>query len=402
MFPITVYHGSDTEIPSPDERPLYVTPDPAYGYIQKSKLVYEAIFYPKQPYWTDNQNMIESLRHRPDDIQMLKDMGYDAVVYAKPGEPTVGGSGWGSDRAQYLCLSPAVLSNWKPIAIAPSQLELPSRTYIDVVGPLYHGTDAVFHRYESFDDIGIHFGTLRAAADRLKKTGREQHVTISLITPSPTDLMRATHAQKKYSASFLDLTMDLLLRKIKHPKTDLYDTLSLLPEHELLDVAQEYKKKPDIPDYEASVKRGQNPPFYKVECAGKTLLETTSAEYAVRFSEFAQAHLTKKSFLLISNPVTLPDLGTWSLEDVLRHVGGTPEHLKKISEAVSVEEKRAVVHDAMKSAGFDGIKYLNAVEDAGHYSYIALSPAQVVTLSPPLPRMQDTPGIMQQLRRRMG
>lgn len=401
MFPITVYHGSDVEVPSLDRRTLYVTPDPTYSYIQRSKHIYQATFQPTQPYWTDNQNMIESLRSRPDDIQMLKDMGYDAVVYAKPGEPARGASGWGNDSAQYMCLSPSVLSNWAPVHITPKQLDLPPRTYRDVVGPLYHGTDSVFHHYDTFEDIGIHFGTLKAATDRLKKTGRDQAVTIELITPNQIDVLRAQYAGKAPSSTFLDLTMGLLLRKLQHPKTDLYKTLSALPEHELLDIAQEYKQKKDIPDYDESVKRGQQEPFYRVLCAGKTLLDTPVAEYAARFSAFAQAHLIKKSFVLLSNPVTLPDLGTWPLEDILKNLSGSPEVLAKMRDASTASEKRSIVCEAIKNAGFDGIKYTNVVEDPGSYSYIALSQAQVVTLSPPLPRTPDAPEVAQQLRRRM-
>ena len=91
MRSITVYHGSSRPDVVPNhEKILYVTPDTRYNYIQHSEYTYRASFKSQTPYLTDNQSFVEALRSNPERIQVLRDMGYDAVLYSSPNDLSSG------------------------------------------------------------------------------------------------------------------------------------------------------------------------------------------------------------------------------------------------------------------------------------------------------------------------
>lgn len=100
----TVYlHGSHTGAIdgfNPGNIVHYFTPNPDYGYIQKSTSVYPVYLKMKAPYYADSVSEVEQARNNPERVQELKEQGFDAIVWQHPNNPMRGATGWGDDRAQ--------------------------------------------------------------------------------------------------------------------------------------------------------------------------------------------------------------------------------------------------------------------------------------------------------------
>jgi len=99
-------------------------------------------------------------------------------------------------------------------------------------------------------------------------------------------------------------------------------------------------------------------------------------------------------YLSITNPIRLPDLGTWNYQSVMRELR---KRGVKISEAeydavFNARDNNAALRDLMLSKGIDGVVYENEAEGSGD-SYIALKREQIKstnnsgTFSPTDPRI---------------
>ena len=178
---IPLYHGTDNVISSmesanksvPDY--LYVTPNPQYRYIQSSTHAYQASVAIESPYFTDNLSLIESLRSNPERRELLRQLGYDSMVYNDRRNPLKGASGWGDDAAQIVLLNPSKsVLTWSDVSEQRNELKVPSiepTPRSAIIGPVFHATTSHFAQFahEASTDIGFHFGSRKAANQRLEK-----------------------------------------------------------------------------------------------------------------------------------------------------------------------------------------------------------------------------------------
>lgn len=389
MRSITVYHGSSQPDVVPNhEKILYVTPDTRYNYIQHSEYTYRASFKSQTPYLTDNQSFVEALRSNPERIQVLRDMGYDAVLYSSPNDLSSGASGWGNDMAQYVVLNPDILSDWtlseKPLP------DKPGKTASFCVGPVFHATTNHFVSFDDTDEIGHHFGSLRAARDRISQTKRVANIRAETISPGQLDNDRLMYEEGKGKDGPAGYVMGILLKKLSNPKPGIYSELLKLPESELQEIAIEYSAKDDVPDYQASLKRARKGEYIAVYSDNDLIAEVPSMRYASALKQNLLSAMTKESYLAIENPLHLPDLGVWSPAMIMRQVPGGNAHMERMYGADSEAGMFEVVRDAIEQAGFDGISYTNEVEDKGSLSYIPLRKEQIITIGPKL-SLPDAP-----------
>lgn len=92
-------------------------------------------------------------------------------------------------------------------------------------------------------------------------------------------------------------------------------------------------------------------------------------------------------YIRLENPVRMPDLGTWGVEEILRHLPdgiATDADQERIMAAEGWDKPREIgesrydlLREHLLSKGIDGIVYQNEVEDPGSESYIAFSPTQI-------------------------
>jgi hypothetical protein len=392
MKPIIVYHGSDQSDIIPDGRPLYATPDPRYRYTQARAHVYQAKLSPKSPYITDKVSFVESLRSDPERIRQLKLLGYDTVVYASPKNPTKGASGLGDDSAQYVILSPSVLTQWQ--AVNKRELSAPTEEAIAsdaLKGPVYHSTTSFFHGFDFNNEIGAHFGSRRAASERLSTTHQSPDVEVQELSPSPLDNLRARYASGGGEKSPAGMVYGELLKRLRHLKPGVLAKLKSMNEDELLSVMDDYRSKPVLDDHHASLARVKQGVHYNVCCEGEVLFESPSKQDAQWFKEAVQAHFTKKAYIVMENPLHLDDLGSWTPHDILNSLGEQADCWPLLAKASTNAEKFNIVRQAVVEAGYDGISYTNEVEDKGSLSYLAISNDQIIPISPQLPRMKSAP-----------
>jgi len=83
----------------------------------------------------------------------------------------------------------------------------------------------------------------------------------------------------------------------------------------------------------------------------------------------------------ISNPLPLPDLGTWDYQSVIREArkAGVDITEGEYDQVFNHTDETKATRRLLEAKGFDGIVYYNAVEGGG-YSYIAFRPDQLTIL----------------------
>lgn len=383
-----MYHGSDETTVVPSERPLYVTPSADYGYIQKKPHVYRALFQPKAPYWIDNQNTIESMRQRPEVLVGLKQLGYDSVIYASPKNIYKGASGWGSDVAQYIVLDPNSVHAWELMQQKPRATEIPNDVYPDHLhGPVYHSSQLFFVNYDVLPgNEGIHFGSRIAAEDRQKALGLPL-VEIKNVEPSVIDRLRYQYKDvsienDKRTSTLVDNVIHVLLRKLENPKSNIPGTVQEMSSDEQIKILSEYTQKPDASTYQQSLMRAEAGVHYEVTVSGHTLWRGCEIDVAHWMKKSIEAHQLKSAYLVMKNPVELPDLGLWSARDIAHHLNLTDNEKEQFSQS---EQPYTWLSEFFHKNGIDGIRYRNKVEGTERkWSYIATQDTQIIPIGPKL------------------
>lgn len=194
---------------------------------------------------------------------------------------------------------------------------------------VYHGTDSCFTRFNTENCLGAHFGTRRAAVDRLRSVGKLQ-----------IDFQVFPHKGRWWVRE------------------------------------ETYSSKAPF----------EHGPF-------------DDENAALNFIEMAPKHRQPLAFEIdVYRPLVLPDLGTWTFNDVLNHIG---RHMRDtlgddIENAWgawnrSSEEGWRVLKAAIRSAGFDCIAYTNETEDPGSTSWIVLDADKIHAKWQPGGRAQQCP-----------
>jgi len=115
-------------------------------------------------------------------------------------------------------------------------------------------------------------------------------------------------------------------------------------------------------------------------------------EEAVQMGELSDLEgqdFTTPVHTALSNPVTLPDLGTWGLNDIISNLPPAAALSASEKSTIFTAQREGRMNDdwaelrkALTSKGFDGVKYRNLVEDKGSTSFIAFSPSQIKSADP--------------------
>jgi len=106
--PLPVYHGTNEAFSAfeiPEGGVAYFTPDPRYGFIDRSGTVIPVFLSIQNPYFTEHLNDVEGAVAWPEWVADLKAKGHDGIVYAKREDLTRGPLGWADDRPQFVVFS---------------------------------------------------------------------------------------------------------------------------------------------------------------------------------------------------------------------------------------------------------------------------------------------------------
>lgn len=88
-----------------------------------------------------------------------------------------------------------------------------------------------------------------------------------------------------------------------------------------------------------------------------------------------------ETYLSIKNPITMPDMGTWHFQSVglwLEENGFIA--MRQYEKAFNSNNQQKALADALLKNGYDGIRYINDMEDKGSESWIALKPTQIKSI----------------------
>lgn len=394
--PILVYHGSDNAFDTFADGPTYFSPSPQYRYIKDSKVVYPAYLSIKNPYFTASQSEIEMLRSQPERIQELEGSGYDGVVYAHPGNLKKGITGWGNDHAQYLVFKRSQIINalhHPGLHKIEADLDIAADRdqekcfLVDERGypkTLFHSTGEFFLRFQESKDIGYHFGTKRAAMERKIQRGWEADVSIEMIEPSDLDNRCALIASGATQESLLEKAYDTLLQKLEWPRTDIRATLLAMNDSELQETIESHQALPNSDRFAERVKRAREGTTWHLRVNDETVMVFDEADHAIQARNQVRQSFMKRAHLEIRNPLRVPDLGVWTPLDIAEHAGLGSDFIEKLyADEVSESHRYQMLKEELKSCGFDGIVYKNAVEDKGSDSYIVFDAEQIHLVDPP-------------------
>lgn len=371
---LNFYHASTSALFHKPEHPFYCTPNNNYKLLYERPNLHRCNLNINAPFHTDNQSLIESLGLFPEKQALLKNMGFDCVVYSQPGNPLRGTSGWGNDASQYFVLDPSIVFNWRAI---PTPSKLPAQTVEEkkVLGRFHHNASSYFSEFNAQGEIGVHFGTGKAARARQKALNNEIDVRAEFFSPSHIDLARL-ESSKKEPSSENEMLYFLLLKKLISPQPGLKKTVFNMSPDDVKETFAEFKGKPDSLSFQESIERATLGEHYKVLVDGNSRFETTSKELADVYVQAYKSCFHKEADILMSNPLELEDLGLWSSYDILRAVNPDPETVKAYWESPDENRMTFVTH-VIKEMGHDGITYKNKVEDEGSVSCIVFDKEQV-------------------------
>jgi hypothetical protein len=395
---INVYHGTDVGLVLNPDKPLYVTPDPGYNYIREKDVIYCGTFMPSNPFFTDNVQNIERLRSSPEDTALIKALGYDSVMYVSPSNLSRGASGWGGDSAQVVVLDHRCISGFQKIK--KSDITPPGKEVLREHTPIvYNASPNAFSQFKHSNDIGFHFGTLKAAQDRLRALSGKGTLHLDSLSLSDTEKWRLDHLHNQKPGP-QGVLLQLFAKKLSHPKSNLDSVVASLPEQEVHELIVEYNKKNDWAGLTDLLNKSKAECLHTVYDGNTPIAQTTNLQQAKRIMQYHGTHYLKKAHLWMSTPLELPDLGLWSPLDILKHIPGHKSELRHFHPISDEFKKYDFVKNVLLSSGYDGITYINEVENQGKRSFIALDSSQIMTFGSPLPKTKETPSLQNEIKRR--
>ena len=128
--------------------------------------------------------------------------------------------------------------------------------------------------------------------------------------------------------------------------------------------------------------------FGTSQAAAERLASTGRTEYSD-----GDAAVPRQFAVSIANAIGLHDLGIWSFQAVLRQLQDL-----RIANAVQVDGAYEAwnlsdahgwkaLKDLLHEAGYDGVRYINQIEDAGSESWIAFEASQIEPMQAPRLRL---------------
>lgn len=391
---ITAFHASKNYIHQAHNGLTYFSPNPEYKYLKVLPHRHEAELDLTKSYWCEDINFIEALRARPDTVERLKTLGYNSVVYANPKNLLMGASGWGDDCAQIATLTGEPINYWIPVDSHEPLIQTYSPPK-NLIGPLYHSTDALFIKYERGDNAGIHFGTKSAASDRARQTLRGIDVSICKIEATKIDFDRQKINSGNWPSGLLHDTYAILLNKLQSPPANLLTRLQGMSNDELTEIVSEYAPQRDqIAAFASSIQRAQQHGSYQVS--------VNSIDYAVVPSK-AEAEWLKsaikqqqlKSVYIYGGKLLNIEDGVFTPSAILQCLRNEEPKAKRFLDLSMQKETPDEIHQVMLDAltyfGYDAIRYQNEVEDPGSESYFVCDMHKIIPKAERLPRQPEIP-----------
>lgn len=393
-IPLRCFHGSNEKFDHFDDRPTYFTANRDYQFIRNAEIVHECYLSIKRPFWIDNQSDIESLKSFPDKIESLKRLGYDGVVYADPNNLQKGTTGWGNDYSQFIVFESSQIIKADLYPDLENQVfeQIQSEGAFnkeDVIHEngspktFFHGTSSFFREFRDTKDIGYHFGTKRAAIERIG-SGCRPEVDIELVEPSPTEILCAKISSGELKAeTLIDQAYHMLMRKLQYPHADIYDVLADMPVHELQETIEENKDREDSESFKRKAKNGSKEPKWVVKVNDETVGEFARKETAEKYSQAVKSSFIKRVNLIVKNPIRMEDLGVWCPYEIAESAGLSEEFMSSNMDGMVLNEDRySAVREELKRQGYDAIVYKNVAEDKGSESYIVFDHNQIIQIDP--------------------
>jgi hypothetical protein len=241
---------------------------------------------------------------------------------------------------------------------------------------LYYA-DTQYHRaFIHTDSIGFHF-TSKEAARAYIRQARPAGVVVRIGEFTPNQIERDSLAisQGKVGESIEEQMYALILQKLDAPRPDVLDHIKQMDEKLIRNQIAEFTGLPDSLQYKARVMRARYGSWYTISVDGHIIETHTSFQKAhlrkqeiiERVSQPIAAHIT------ITNPLLLPDLGTWSIQTITRAIGEDLQKFMIKNHHCSLTERYEQLRSSLQTSGYDGIMFVNEVHDPGSKSYLVFN-----------------------------
>ena len=253
-----------------------------------------------------------------------------------------------------------------------------------IKSPVYHGSGEIFNHFTITSDIGYHFGTKRAASERLanKNVGKAD-IEIKADFPTKLEVIINNASQKniKNIKNKKELLKTLLLMKLEDPSlSSIHKELKIMDDKEISKLIEEYKSKPNSNNYYKSlINYSSKSRKFKVIINGeiyKIFDNPNDAEQLVKKLKIEQSK-PKKYYINITKPLYMKDLGLWSCYDIAKELKLNNKTIDYIFSLESEKSRYKFLIKIIKKMGYDGIIYNNLVEDYGSISYIVFNDNQI-------------------------
>lgn len=253
----------------------------------------------------------------------------------------------------------------------------------------YHATNSYFVDFEESSDIGFHFGSKKAATDRLKAIGGKPKVTIEKISFPATNPF-GIGSNDENSDNVVKRAIAIIIPRLNSPTSSAVAKVKQCNTDELLDFISEYSSKPISASYKRLTENIGNPDEYSILVGGTAAIKGISdSKKAKELKKEVSNSFLKKVNLSLKNPIRLDDLGTWSPHSFCLALGLDQSTTSDILSCNEPKESYSKIRSLILSLGHDGIVYSNAVEGSGD-SYIVFDKSQIEVINSPKPSIEGT------------
>lgn len=171
-----------------------------------------------------------------------------------PGDMTKGYTGWGDDCPQFAVFgSKQIISAIdNPVNKTRNFDSIQQKSIIkDSQGKklkLYHSTKDFFHNFKISNDIGYHFGSKKASLDRFN-SGYNPEFKILKESSSQASESALKIISLSESGNIGVKALNLLLRKLKYPKSNLKEMILSMSDNEIKKIISDYQEKEDSDNF---------------------------------------------------------------------------------------------------------------------------------------------------------
>lgn len=244
----------------------------------------------------------------------------------------------------------------------------------------YHATNSYFAEFRISGDIGFHFGSKKAAGDRIKALGGKPVVTIEKNTYPQTNPFGIMEGDEQ-SDCIVKRAIATIIPRLNNPSKVAVNKISKCNKVELSEFISEYKLQPISESYIRIVENIGKGDDFTIMIDGIEAGVRSSKSEATQLKKTIESSFFKNANLSIKNPIRLEDLGTWSAHSLCLALNLDSRSMTEVLSMGSEDAYKRLIK-IIESNGYDGIIYNNKVEGRGD-SYIVFHPEQIELINKP-------------------